>query len=190
MKAFPMPKCRKTKDNEGKRLPNRISKTQTFIDLHNYLTSSVIFYILPIQNKWLKCKKWHKCESVPLRIHYLFEYPETPAFKAGTTWKQWVSNDTWVIFRRTVLNFLFMRFYFTDCQSFAYQWLALTHVNLQLKIELIMNELKVTFYLKKNETRADGTVPVLGRIRIGTSMVQFSAKVYLQEKLWDVKSGR
>lgn len=36
---------------------NRISKTQTFTDLHNYLTSSVIFYILPIQNKWLKCKK-------------------------------------------------------------------------------------------------------------------------------------
>lgn len=53
-----------------------------------------------------------------------------------------------------------------------------------------MNELKVTFYLKKNETRADGTVPVLGRIRIGMSMVQFSAKVYVQEKLWDVKSGR
>lgn len=53
-----------------------------------------------------------------------------------------------------------------------------------------MNELKVTFYLKKKETRADGTVPVLGRIRIGTSMVQFSAKVYIQEKLWDVQSGR
>lgn len=46
-----------------------------------------------------------------------------------------------------------------------------------------MNELKVTFYLKKNETRADGTVPVLGRIRTGKSMVQFSAKVYVQEKL-------
>lgn len=53
-----------------------------------------------------------------------------------------------------------------------------------------MNELKVTFYLKKNETRVDGTVPILGRIRIGMSMVQFSAKVYVQEKLWDVKSGR
>lgn len=53
-----------------------------------------------------------------------------------------------------------------------------------------MNELKVTFYLKKNETRADGTVPVLGRIRIGKSMVQFSAKVYVQEKLWDIQSGR
>lgn len=53
-----------------------------------------------------------------------------------------------------------------------------------------MNELKVTFYLKKNETRADGTVPVLGRIRIDKSMVQFSAKVYVQEKLWDIQSGR
>jgi tyrosine type site-specific recombinase len=53
-----------------------------------------------------------------------------------------------------------------------------------------MNELKVTFYLKKNERRADDTVPVLGRIRIGKSMVQFSAKVYVPEKLWDIKSGR
>ena len=42
---------------EAERFSNRISKTQTFTDLHNYLTSSVIFYILPIQNKWLKCKK-------------------------------------------------------------------------------------------------------------------------------------
>ena len=53
-----------------------------------------------------------------------------------------------------------------------------------------MNELKVTFYLKKNEERADGTVPVLGRIRIGKSMVQFSTKVYVIPDLWDVKSGR
>ena len=51
-----------------------------------------------------------------------------------------------------------------------------------------MNELKVTFYLKKNEERADGTVPVLGRI--GKSMVQFSTKVYVVPNLWDVKSGR
>ena len=54
---------KKTGERKGKRIyeaersPNRISKTQTFTDLHNYLTSSVIFYILPIQNKWLKCKK-------------------------------------------------------------------------------------------------------------------------------------
>lgn len=53
-----------------------------------------------------------------------------------------------------------------------------------------MEELKVTFYLKKNEERADGTVPVLGRIRIGKSMVQFSTKVYVIPALWNVKSGR
>lgn len=40
-----------------------------------------------------------------------------------------------------------------------------------------MTEVKVSFYLKRNEEKADGTVPVLGRIRIGKSMVQFSAKV-------------
>ena len=53
-----------------------------------------------------------------------------------------------------------------------------------------MNELKVTFYLKKNEERVDGTMPILGRIRIGKSMVQFSTKVYAIPSLWDVKSGR
>lgn len=58
------------------------------------------------------------------------------------------------------------------------------------KIELFMEELKVTFYLKRNEERADGTMPVLGRIRIGKSMVQFSAKVYAIPSTWDVKSGR
>lgn len=53
-----------------------------------------------------------------------------------------------------------------------------------------MEELKVTFYLKKNEERADGTVPILGRIRIGKSMVQFSTKVYVIPALWNIKSGR
>lgn len=53
-----------------------------------------------------------------------------------------------------------------------------------------MNEVKVNFYLKRNEEKADGTVPVLGRIRIGKSMVQFSAKVSVPVSLWDTKSGR
>ncbi len=53
-----------------------------------------------------------------------------------------------------------------------------------------MTEVKVSFYLKRNEEKADGTVPVLGRIRIGKSMVQFSAKVYVPVSLWDTKSGR
>lgn len=40
-----------------------------------------------------------------------------------------------------------------------------------------MQEVKVSFYLKRNEEKADGTVPIPGRIRIEKSMVQFSAKV-------------
>jgi site-specific recombinase XerD len=46
------------------------------------------------------------------------------------------------------------------------------------------------FYLKRNEEKADGTVPILGRIRIEKSMVQFSAKVCVPVSLWDTKSGR
>ena len=53
-----------------------------------------------------------------------------------------------------------------------------------------MTEVKVSFYLKRNEEKQDGTVPVLGRIRIGKSMVQFSAKVSVPVSLWDTKSGR
>lgn len=40
-----------------------------------------------------------------------------------------------------------------------------------------MTEVKVNFYFKRNEEQQDGTIPVLGRIRIGKSMVQFSARV-------------
>jgi len=53
-----------------------------------------------------------------------------------------------------------------------------------------MTEVKVNFYLKRNEEKADGTVPVLGRIRLGKSMVQFSARVSVPVSLWDTKSGR
>ena len=53
-----------------------------------------------------------------------------------------------------------------------------------------MQDVKVSFYLKRNEEKADGTVPILGRIRIGKSMVQFSAKIYVPVSLWDTTSGR
>lgn len=53
-----------------------------------------------------------------------------------------------------------------------------------------MQEVKVGFYLKRNEEKSDGTIPILGRIRIGKSMVQFSAKVYVPVSLWDTTSGR
>lgn len=39
------------------------------------------------------------------------------------------------------------------------------------------NELKVSFYLRHQEIRKDGTVPIMGRITIGKQMAQFSAKL-------------
>ena len=53
-----------------------------------------------------------------------------------------------------------------------------------------MKNVKVKFYLKRNEEKVDGTVLVLGRIRIGESMVQFCSKVNVPVFLWDSKSGR
>lgn len=51
-----------------------------------------------------------------------------------------------------------------------------------------MTEVKVSFYLKRNEEKTDGTIPVLGRIRIGKSMVQFSAKVSVSVKKENVSA--
>ncbi len=51
-------------------------------------------------------------------------------------------------------------------------------------------KLKVSFYLRHKELRKDGTVPIMGRITIGKTMAQFSAKCYVSEKIWDTKSAR
>ena len=51
-------------------------------------------------------------------------------------------------------------------------------------------ELKVSFYLRHKEVKKDGTVPIMGRITIGKSMAQFSAKCSVAEKLWDTKVAR
>ena len=52
------------------------------------------------------------------------------------------------------------------------------------------NNLKVSFYLKKNEVNADGIAPVMGRIRIGITEETFSAKTKIRLSLWDTNSGR
>lgn len=52
------------------------------------------------------------------------------------------------------------------------------------------NGLKVNFYLKRGEVKSDGTVPITGRISVGKSMAQFSAKCSIQVSLWDTQSGR
>ena len=52
------------------------------------------------------------------------------------------------------------------------------------------NELKVLFYLKKNQTKKNGLCPIMGRINVGKTMAQFSLKIDADAKLWDVKAGR
>lgn len=51
-------------------------------------------------------------------------------------------------------------------------------------------ELKVHYYLRHKEVKSDGTASIMGRITIGKSMVQFSAKCSVQVSLWDTKSAR
>ena len=51
-------------------------------------------------------------------------------------------------------------------------------------------DLKVSFYLKKNETDANGKAPVMGRIRVGTTEASFSARTKISPSLWDTHSGR
>lgn len=51
-------------------------------------------------------------------------------------------------------------------------------------------ELKVMFYLKKNQAKKSGLFPVMGRITIGKTMAQFSLKLEADANIWDVKAGR
>ncbi|MDR0996017.1 MAG: phage integrase SAM-like domain-containing protein, partial [Tannerella sp.] len=51
-------------------------------------------------------------------------------------------------------------------------------------------ELKVLYYLKRNQSKANGQCPVMGRITIGSSVAQFSLKVDADAVLWGTKAGR
>lgn len=51
-------------------------------------------------------------------------------------------------------------------------------------------ELKVLFYLKKNQSKENGLCPVMGRISIGRTMAQFSAKLEADASKWNTKAGR
>jgi len=51
-------------------------------------------------------------------------------------------------------------------------------------------ELKLLFYIKRSETKKDGTCPVMGRITIGKTMAQFSTKLTVPVSLWDTRANR
>ncbi len=47
---------------------------------------------------------------------------------------------------------------------------------------------KVLFYLKRNKEQS--LAPVMGRIAVNGTIAQFSAKIELPVRLWEVKGGR
>lgn len=47
----------------------------------------------------------------------------------------------------------------------------------------------VIFYLKRQAVKKDGTVPVMGRITVDGTQMQFSNKLSVNPKLWDTKGG-
>ena len=49
---------------------------------------------------------------------------------------------------------------------------------------------KVLFYLKRNAPKKNGLIPVMCRITVNGKIAQFSCKLDVEEKLWNVKSGR
>jgi site-specific recombinase XerD len=51
-------------------------------------------------------------------------------------------------------------------------------------------ELKVLYYVKRNQRKANGLCPIMGRITIGRSVAQFSLKLETDATLWDSKAGR
>lgn len=51
-------------------------------------------------------------------------------------------------------------------------------------------KLRLAFYLKKNEVKSDNTCPLMGRLTVGRTMVQFSVKMLIPLNLWDTTFGR
>jgi len=49
---------------------------------------------------------------------------------------------------------------------------------------------KVLFYLKRNKEKTRSTVPIMGRITVNGTISQFSAKLSVPERLWEVRGDR
>lgn len=49
---------------------------------------------------------------------------------------------------------------------------------------------RILFYLKRNAAKKNGQVPVMCRITVNGKIAQFSCKLDVDEKLWNVELGR
>lgn len=48
----------------------------------------------------------------------------------------------------------------------------------------------ILFYVKRNAVKANGKMPLMGRITVNGEAIQFGAKVEVNPKIWDTKSGK
>ncbi|OAV75512.1 Tyrosine recombinase XerD [Bacteroidales bacterium Barb7] len=48
----------------------------------------------------------------------------------------------------------------------------------------------ILFYLKRNGQKANGNMPIMGRITVNGQAVQFGAKVEIKPEYWNVKAGK
>lgn len=49
---------------------------------------------------------------------------------------------------------------------------------------------RTLFYLKKNQPKSNGLVPIIARITVNTQVVQFGCKLDINPQIWDVKAGK
>lgn len=49
---------------------------------------------------------------------------------------------------------------------------------------------RTLFYLKKNQPKSNGLVPIIVRITVNTQVVQFGCKLDIDPQMWDVKAGK
>jgi len=48
----------------------------------------------------------------------------------------------------------------------------------------------ILFYLKRNGQKANGNMPIMGRITVNGMSIQFAAKVETKPDYWNVKAGK
>lgn len=48
----------------------------------------------------------------------------------------------------------------------------------------------ILFYIKRSAVKANGKMPIMGRITVNGQAIQFGAKLEVNPKIWDVKAGK
>ena len=49
---------------------------------------------------------------------------------------------------------------------------------------------RTLFYLKKNQPKSNGLVPIIVKVTINSQVIQFGSKLDVNPAIWDVKAGK